>query len=48
MEGLLGAIAPEAYADFLVIDGDPLSDLSLLYEDSQAIHSVWKAGEKIA
>ncbi|UNK79581.1 amidohydrolase family protein [Sphingopyxis granuli] len=48
MEGLLGAIAPGAYADFLVIDGDPLSDLSLLYEDSQAIHSVWKAGEKIA
>ncbi len=48
MEGLLGTIAQGAHADFLVIDGDPLTDLSLLYEDSQAIHSVWKAGEKVA
>ncbi|MGQ3081023.1 MAG: amidohydrolase family protein [Allorhizobium sp.] len=48
MEGSLGTITPGAYADFLVIDGDPLSDLSLLYEDSQAIHSVWKDGLRVA
>lgn len=48
MEGLLGTIAPGAHADFLVIDGDPLSDPSLLYEDSEAIHSVWKDGRQVA
>jgi imidazolonepropionase-like amidohydrolase len=47
MAGQLGAIAPGAYADLLVIDGNPLEDLSLLYEDSEAIHSIWKAGKRV-
>lgn len=48
MTGQLGTIAPGAYADLLVIDGNPLEDLSLLYEDSEAIYSIWKAGRKIS
>lgn len=30
MEGKLGTIAPDAFADLLVIDGDPLADVTLL------------------
>lgn len=48
MEGKIGCVAPGSYADMLVIDGDPLADLSLLYEESDAIHSVWKAGKQVA
>ena len=48
MEGEIGCVAPGSHADLLVIDGDPLTDLSLLYEDSRAIHSIWKAGKQVA
>ncbi len=48
MTGQLGTIAAGAYADMLVIDGNPSVDLSLLYEESEAIHSIWKAGRKVA
>lgn len=48
MAGQLGTIAPGAYADLLVVEGNPLEDLSLLYEESAAIHSIWKAGRKVA
>ncbi|KQX25057.1 MULTISPECIES: metal-dependent hydrolase family protein [unclassified Sphingomonas] len=47
MDGQLGTIAPGAFADLLVIDGNPLSDIALLHEDSTAIHSVWKAGRPV-
>jgi imidazolonepropionase-like amidohydrolase len=47
MVGQLGTIAPGAYADLLVIDGNPLENLSLLYENSDAIHSIWKAGARV-
>ena len=30
MEGKLGVVAPGAFADFVVVDGDPLQDLALL------------------
>jgi len=30
MEGKIGVVAPGAYADLVVVDGDPLKDLSLL------------------
>ncbi|MBO9376298.1 amidohydrolase family protein [Sphingomonas histidinilytica] len=44
MDGHLGTIAPGAFADLLAIDGNPLTDISLLYEDSDAISSIWKGG----
>jgi imidazolonepropionase-like amidohydrolase len=47
MTGQLGTVAPGAFADLLVLDGNPVEDLSLLYEDSNAIHSVWKAGRRV-
>lgn len=47
MQGQLGCIAPGSHADLLVIEGNPLEDLSLLFEDSDAIHSVWKAGRQV-
>ncbi|PIK68726.1 peptidase M38, partial [Methylobacterium frigidaeris] len=30
LEGKAGVVAPGAFADLIVVDGDPLSDLSLL------------------
>lgn len=47
MDGALGTIAPGAFADLVVIDGNPLSDISLLHEDSTAVHSVWKSGRRV-
>ena len=36
MEGQIGVIAPNAHADLLVVDGDPLGDVSLLAEGRRA------------
>lgn len=47
MEGQLGCVKPGAFADLLVVDGNPLEDLSVLHEDSTAIHSIWKAGKVV-
>lgn len=33
LEGQVGVIAPGAFADLLVVDGDPLTDISLLQDD---------------
>ncbi|MDE2572534.1 MAG: amidohydrolase family protein [bacterium] len=44
MDGRLGVIAPEATADVLVIDGDPLRDLSLLGGQGEHLDAVMKAG----
>lgn len=35
MEGQIGCIAPGAHADLLVVDGDPLRDISLLAADGR-------------
>jgi imidazolonepropionase-like amidohydrolase len=42
--GELGVIAPNAYADLLVIDGDPLNDISVFERSAQTIHLIMKAG----
>ncbi|MDD9990567.1 MAG: amidohydrolase family protein [Rhodospirillales bacterium] len=42
--GELGAIAPGAVADILVVDGDPLSDLGLLQEQGRHIPVIMKDG----
>jgi len=47
MSGKLGCIAAGAFADFVVVDGDPLEDLSLLYRPQPAIDSVWKGGKRV-
>ncbi|MFD2646256.1 amidohydrolase family protein [Devosia albogilva] len=33
LEGLAGTIAENAYADLLVVDGNPLEDITLLQDD---------------
>ncbi len=44
MAGRLGCISPGAYADFVIVNGNPLDDLSLLYRPKPAIQQIWKAG----
>jgi imidazolonepropionase-like amidohydrolase len=45
--GELGVIAPGAMADLIVVDGDPLKDLSLLEEQGKHLPVIMKAGELI-
>lgn len=47
LSGQLGTIAPEAHADFLIVEGDPLTDISLLFEDSEAISQIWARGKQV-
>jgi imidazolonepropionase-like amidohydrolase len=42
--GSLGVIAPGAYADLLVVDGDPLSDLTVLTDSQRNLKLIMKGG----
>ena len=44
-EGRLGVIAPGAKADLLVVDGNPLEDLSLLTDEGKHLSAIMKGGE---
>lgn len=44
MEGLIGTVAAGAHADLIVIDGDPLKDLSLLTRQGRHIPLIMKGG----
>jgi len=43
-EGRLGAIAAGAYADLLVVDGDPLTDLRVMLDPEQNLKLIMKDG----
>jgi len=43
--GELGVVAPGALADLLVVDGDPLANVSLLAEPEKNLALVMKGGE---
>ncbi len=43
-KGELGVIAPDAEADMIIVDGDPLSDLSLFVHSAQTVALVMKGG----
>ena len=43
-EGKLGVIAPGAYADLLVVDGDPLADLRLMIDPQRNLKGIMKDG----
>ena len=45
MEGEVGVIEPGAYADLLVVDGDPLSDISLLQDDGAHMDAIIIGGK---
>ena len=47
MEGKLGVIAPGAYADLLILDGNPLADISILAVESDAISQIWLRGRQV-
>jgi imidazolonepropionase-like amidohydrolase len=42
--GELGELVPGAYADLLVVDGDPYRDLGVLQDDGARIPAIMKAG----
>jgi imidazolonepropionase-like amidohydrolase len=48
MTGQLGTVAPGAHADLLVLDSDPLADLSVLTRPQQHLRYVVKAGRLIS
>lgn len=45
MDGQLGVIAPGAHADLIVLDGDPIKDISVLTNPERYLKLVMKAGE---
>jgi imidazolonepropionase-like amidohydrolase len=47
LEGKIGTIAPGAYADLIVVDGDPLQDLSLLTFQGRHFKLIMKNGSFI-
>lgn len=47
LEGKIGVIAPDAYADMIVVDGDPLQDLSLLTGQGRHIKLIMQGGRMI-
>ena len=47
MEGEIGVIAPDAHADLLVVDGDPLSDAEVLADPERHVRTVIKAGDVV-
>jgi imidazolonepropionase-like amidohydrolase len=45
--GELGVLAPGAFADLLVVDGDPLDDIGLLAEPEKGLLAVLKGGQLV-
>jgi imidazolonepropionase-like amidohydrolase len=46
-EGELGCVKPGALADLIVVDGDPLEDLSVLTGQGAQIPAIFKGGEAL-
>ena len=44
MEGKLGCLKPDAFADLLVVDGNPLKDLKLFQEQGKHLSVIMKGG----
>jgi imidazolonepropionase-like amidohydrolase len=47
MEPKLGKIQPGCYADLLIVDGDPLTNIDVLVQDGRSLVAIMKAGEFI-
>jgi len=45
--GKLGCVAPGAHADLIVVDGDPLADISLLEQKGARLPVIVRAGEVV-
>ncbi len=46
-EGRLGCVQPDAYADLIVVDGDPLKDIGLLAENGRRLDVIMRGGTLI-
>jgi imidazolonepropionase-like amidohydrolase len=46
-EGVVGALTPGAFADLLVVDGDPLDDIRVL-QDRKRLNLVVQGGRGVA
>jgi len=44
LEGQVGTLAPGAFADLILVDGDPLRDLSLLGGQGRHLAIIMRAG----
>jgi imidazolonepropionase-like amidohydrolase len=44
MEGQIGCVAPGAHADLLVVDGDPLKNISLLADNGRQLRAIVRGG----
>ena len=44
MEGQVGVVAPGAYADLLVVEGDPLQDIAVLTDPQRRLKLVMARG----
>ena len=47
MEDRIGCVKPGAFADLIVVDGDPLKDISLLAQDGRRLTHIVRAGEVV-
>jgi imidazolonepropionase-like amidohydrolase len=47
MEGKIGCVAPDAYADLIVVDGDPLKDIGLVAADGKRLSLIMRGGEVV-
>lgn len=47
MEGQLGCVKVGAFADLIVVDGDPLKDIGLLADDGKRLTTIVRAGEVV-
>jgi imidazolonepropionase-like amidohydrolase len=47
MQGKLGCVSPGACADLLVVDGDPVKDISLLAANGRKLPLICRAGELV-
>jgi imidazolonepropionase-like amidohydrolase len=44
MEDKLGCLKPGAFADLIVVDGNPLKDLTLLQDQGRHLSAILKGG----
>jgi imidazolonepropionase-like amidohydrolase len=47
LEGQVGQIVPGAFADLLVVEGDPTKSLEMLTEPAQGIRLLMKGGRTL-
>jgi imidazolonepropionase-like amidohydrolase len=47
MEGRIGCVKADAFADVIVVDGDPLKDINLLVADGKKLPVIVRDGEVV-